>query len=138
MSLSLFPDDKNKTRLNMCILCVVIAIMIVINYYISHNHVEGMDGEDESDKIVLYYADWCGYSDAIMGDWDDFVKSASSKKLQIETIKVNCGAGNVPVCNAENLQGYPSIILHKKDGTKAMYLGNRTSSDIMKFVEDNM
>ena len=88
---------------------------------------------NNKNKLILYYADWCGYSKQFKPIWDQFTKNT---KLDINTEIVNCDT-NKDLCETVNIRGFPTIILHKKDGKKIEYSGNRTIEDLEKFVGQN-
>lgn len=71
-------------------------------------------------KLVLFYADWCGYCKKIKPDWDA-AASKVNQKSDIKMIKINVGdakdAKQQQIANAYNIQGYPTI-LHLDSGKK--------------------
>jgi len=63
--------------------------------------------------------------------WDKFSSNASI--LNISTSKINCAENK-----CENIPGYPTVVLHKKDGHNIMFEGSRTIKNLEEFVKSNV
>jgi thiol-disulfide isomerase/thioredoxin len=95
---------------------------------------------DTVNKLVLYYATWCGWSQKMLPDWAEFKASNKHGNLSVE--EVACDKTDNEKCKA--VQGYPTIILYKsgseilmeKDRKGAYY--PRTKEGIERFVSDNL
>jgi len=89
--------------------------------------------DNEFGEIVLYYADWCSYSNKMLPEWAKFEEYAkiNFKKLGIK--KINCD--HEIIVNNEILS-YPTIILFS-DNKKKEYNGDRSLNSFIKFIGSN-
>ena len=84
-------------------------------------------------KIILYWADWCGYSNQFKPIWDDFKKQYTKNDYQI--IDINCGKeNNQKECRKHNdIEGFPTVI--KQSGSRRdIYQGPRSIEGLNKFL----
>jgi thiol-disulfide isomerase/thioredoxin len=122
------------------IVLIVLIVLIILVYYIKtlfnkkyaflSKDTENFDSK--VDKLVLYYAEWCGWSQKILPVWDELEKEILPVKLE----KINCEE-NKEMC--KKIEGYPTIILENKNKNKMMdgqY--ERTIEGIKKFITDNI
>lgn len=77
--------------------------------------------------LVMIYADWCGHCTRFKPMMDDLEKS-SGRSVQVARVRDNV----LPQSSIANIpnEGYPSLMLIKKDGTAAPFLdkeGNKTN-----------
>ena len=83
-------------------------------------------------KIILFYADWCGYCQQFKPEWNNCKQFAAESK-HIKTI----GYSDVDTVPQEferiRENGYPTILLVHK-GKQAIYNGDRNANNIFKFV----
>lgn len=83
-------------------------------------------------NIVLYYADWCGWSQKFLPIWEEFSKQVNNTmKEKVVASKIDCATDNSK-CN--NVGGFPTVLLHMADGKTISYNGNRTLKDLMEFL----
>jgi len=126
---------------NMPKLLFSLAILLIL-YYIYTTYLkegfEEVDLEDEikkGNKLVLFYADWCGHCKKIKPIWkeaEDEVNDDEDTKM----IKVNCGdkkKEHQEIAEKYNIDGYPTIILFK-DGKPTQYKGPRTKEGFIKAI----
>jgi len=130
--MSLFPDDKNKTHYCILIICLGIVLMMFINSRLSKNNKEKMTDTNTSHEIRMYYAEWCGHSRAMLPAWNDFENDVTNTRSDLNAVKVNCE--ETDICSNYPIPGYPTVILHKNDGSMKMYVGDRSREDLMRFV----
>ena len=106
------------------ICCSAVIIIAFILYW-------GMKTEHfasgSSDTIVLYYSPHCPHCHNFMPTWDEF-----ASKGKITATKVDCTKESCP-----NIDGYPTVLLHKKNGSVVVFAKNRTVSDLETFVNEN-
>jgi protein disulfide-isomerase-like protein len=88
-------------------------------------------GNSQKHKFVLYYAPWCGHCQKFKPIWDQFAEQINSSDKNISVSKVNCEENK-----CENISGYPTVIMHKSDGTSETYTGERTQEGLMAFIEN--
>jgi thioredoxin-like negative regulator of GroEL len=98
--------------------------------------------ESPKNKLCLYYADWCGFSRQFLPEWKK-LKSAivsSDLKGKIKVQEFECDQDK-ETCQKANVRGYPSVVLHKFDGsnmTDLSYEGPRETAAIMDFIRNSL
>lgn len=112
---------------------IVLAIILVILYvlYVMKNKHQDVssdckcdiksqinDKKTQSNVLTLYYTNWCGYSKQFLPDWKKIKDKINSGELgkNITTAEYECSEKK-EICEKNKIRGYPSIILHKTDGT---------------------
>lgn len=90
---------------------------------------------DNKNKLVLYYAMWCGYSRQFLPTWEQ-IKLEILNTSDINTVceQYDCSQQQN---NCDGIEGYPTIILIKPDGTKIPYNNARSLEAMMSFVNEN-
>ena len=89
-------------------------------------------------KLNLYYTNWCGYSQDFLPIWDDLVKSVSNNENLMRSYdlqKIDCERQRE---SCHSIQGFPTIMLHKSNGERIVYEGQRTTTDLLKFLTENI
>ena len=92
------------------------------------------DNSTNANKLVLYYTEWCGYSQQFLPIWKD-LKDNIDSSLDVALIEYDCDKNN-GICMAEKIEGYPTLILHTQTN-KIHYTGARTVNAIMIFLKQN-
>ena len=87
-----------------------------------------------NNQLVLYYADWCGWSQKILPVWEELEASGDVKGVVLR--KVECE--KQPDGKCKSIQGYPTIILFKGDKEINFNSHPRTKEGILKFLEKNL
>ena len=90
------------------------------------------------DEIVLYYASWCGYSRIFLPEWQKFEQWAAANAKQLKVTSIRCESGNEEQCTQKNIRGYPTVVFYPKEGTEAVYNGERTAEKLTDFVKLNL
>ena len=92
-------------------------------------------------KLCLYYANWCGYSQMFLPEWKKIVAKINSENTNksIECIEYEC-TDKKDICAQNNIRGFPTIILYKIDGTSIMYPYDkpRDTQSIIEFAKNNI
>jgi hypothetical protein len=98
---------------------------------------ETMTNTSTKPILTLYYTDWCGYSKMFMAEWDKIKNSELSNIVNFEQYECD---KNSQKCKENNIHGYPSLILHKNDGSKLQFPDNkqRNLDGITSFVKSNI
>lgn len=87
---------------------------------------------NEKHRIVLYFSPSCGHCKAFMGTWNEFAdKVNSSDGSRVIASKVNCMENECP-----NIQGFPTVILHKNNG-EIRFNEQRTVKALENFIDTN-
>merc|ERR1711862_789845 len=86
--------------------------------------------------FLKFYAPWCGHCKKLAPDWqklmDDFKDSPTSLIAEVD-----CTAGGQPLCEKNEVQGYPTL-KYGEPGDLKDYNGGRTYDDLKKFAEENL
>jgi thiol-disulfide isomerase/thioredoxin len=86
--------------------------------------------------IVLFYADWCGWSQKMLPEWEKFKtdKNKEGKLKDLNVISVN----DSNVAKSFGINQFP-IIKFLKDGKEpATFSGERKSENFVKFAMENI
>ncbi|ARF11011.1 thioredoxin [Hokovirus HKV1] len=80
-------------------------------------------------KIILYYANWCGHCEEFLPEWKKLISYIENKKLPIECEHYE--ESNIPKNISDEIEGFPTIIIIK-EGKKSSYTKERTKEAILK------
>lgn len=126
---------KNKKLLAL-VVGLIVVLGLVYYFVVRPRMSEGyQDTTDSNPKLILYWASWCGHSNAFMETWNPF------KNEKVEKVDVKCddstkcipGTDGVP----DGLKGYPTVFLKKGD-TVVEFTGDRTTDGLNKFITENV
>jgi thiol-disulfide isomerase/thioredoxin len=128
---------------------IVIAFVAILYYYLfpSSNvtYNETLVNTDQTNtsvqskgEIILYSASWCGNCTNFMPEWNNFSSYAQTNMPFIKVTNMRCEDGNEPVCTQKGVQGYPTVIFYRYDGKEIAYDGNRTSTSLIDFINNNI
>ncbi len=85
--------------------------------------------------LMLFHADWCGHCQRFMPTFDKFSNNVNRSKINI--IKFNADKDKSYV-ESFKVEGFPTVLLHEpKTRSFITYNGDRSMSDLIKFVNDN-
>ena len=91
-------------------------------------------------KLVWFYADWCGHCKKMHSDWD----AAASKMNgdEVKMVKVDCGdpknKEHQQITRKYSISGYPTIMLLENGETVSEYKDGRTKQDFISYVNQNL
>lgn len=94
-------------------------------------NIHNKDRDIRKHKLCLYHTTWCGACTRFKPTWENFI---SQNKTDIQIESVDCDI-NKDKC--KSILGYPTIILHKKDGIDIVFNGNQTVEAINQFIKNN-
>lgn len=125
---------------------VVGAILIILyllynfnkkqNPTLQESQKDTSDAENDkknSKKLSVYYTDWCGYSKQFLKQLENGLGELI-KQQNVELELVNCEQ-NKETCNAMNVEGFPTLILHTSNGS-IQYNGQRDPQSIIDFINN--
>lgn len=132
------------------ILIVIIIILLIMNFLkvdnkysvVSESKTEHLNQDgahvnkqfvlpQSKHKLCLYHTNWCGACARFKPTWNQFL---SQNNGTIQTDSIDCDK-DTNACL--KIKGYPTIILHKKDGTNIEFTGNRSVEAINDFIKNN-
>ena len=109
----------------------------------SENGVDVLKSNNQN-KMVLYYAHWCGFCKEFLPKWEMMCETVAKKhpNLDVKLVKVDCeyvkGREEEKLGYNPNVMGYPTIRVHKKNSNMAEdYEGPREVNDIVAYLTKN-
>eukprot|EP01060_Flectonema_neradi_P022054 TRINITY_DN3024_c6_g1_i1.p1 TRINITY_DN3024_c6_g1~~TRINITY_DN3024_c6_g1_i1.p1 ORF type:complete len:467 (+),score=87.40 TRINITY_DN3024_c6_g1_i1:50-1450(+) len=85
--------------------------------------------------LVLFYAPWCGYCQALMPVYKELAKVLESEGVRVA--QMDATKNDLPVPRQFEVTGYPSIFYFKSRGQPVAFEGDRTLPGLLKFVNKN-
>lgn len=126
---------------------LIVVVIIGILYLLYKNHSESLspsestpvqkseENKKSNTKLSVYYTNWCGYSQRFNKDLDDGLEN-DINKLNVPVERIDCEK-NKNLCESVGVPGYPTVLLHKDDKI-VQYNGDRSKTDLLNFVTNNM
>ena len=115
MSLDLKFIQKN---LNILILIIIIILLYFFSFmkehYTNHGDKSGLSFEEDY-MLVMYYADWCGYSRKAFPEFNgvgNIYETKNNKTVRIRAIECDEFPND---CKKQQIRGYPTILLFKRN-----------------------
>jgi len=136
---SLFKKSSFTTILLGLVICLLL-VFLMDKYmapsfvpYIENN--ENMnDNESGSKSLVFFYMNGCGHCDKFMPTWEE-VKSEYSGAITLTDKESASATSDI---EKFKIKGFPAILLVDSNNNKIKeYNGDRSKSDVMKFLKDN-
>ena len=126
---------KNK-KLVALVLGLLVVLGLVYYFVVRPRMSEGYQDTTDSNskpKLILYWASWCGHSNAFKGTWDNFTHDKVDKDTVNcdDNTKCKPGEDGVP----EVLKGYPSVFFKQPDGDYVEFEGPRTEEGLRTFID---
>ena len=147
------PQNINFTNTIIIVCAIIITLLILFNYFKAnhikkhHTHTKqetekmvNLNKDFPKSKLVLYYTNWCGYSRMFLPDWEklkDFLKTDDlGKTVILEEYDCDSNVGQT-MCAKEKIEGYPSLILFKPNGSKVNFPDNlsRNYDSVISFLK---
>jgi thiol-disulfide isomerase/thioredoxin len=134
------------------LITIVIILFVINNYYISKNEnyssIQNSQDIQEIQKnheigniptLSFFYTNWCGHCKQFKPEWEKFetIINNSNLKGTITLEKIDCDK-NKDKCTANNIKGFPAVLLQKTDGTVIIYSSYpRTAESLLDFIKNN-
>jgi len=83
-------------------------------------------------KLVLFKAEWCGHCSRFKPTWEEL----KNKITNVDFVTYDADS-NQSELSTYNVEGFPTIILDNNN-KKIEYNGDRSSNNIIQFVNDNL
>lgn len=90
-----------------------------------------------SAEIILYHASFCGYCKQMMPEWDKFSENMKSMAPNLKVTKYECDGSDKAVCDAANIEGFPTVVIKLPNGKTLPFDGERTAQGFANFVKRN-
>ena len=88
--------------------------------------------DNEEIVFLKYYAPWCGHCKQLA---PIFVELAKEFHGRIKFAEINCDE-NREICDKEDLQGFPTLALFRRDRYKQVYKGERTFEKMKTWLDE--
>jgi len=82
--------------------------------------------------FVKFFVPWCGHCARLAPLWESLAEKAESANVKIA--EVDCSKQG-KLCDAQGLNGYPSMVLYKGGRKVEEYSGKRTVNDMLEYVK---
>jgi len=158
---------NNKNNCSMMIvyaIIIVIVLLFIINYIIPNRiyapteemtNVCGSNGDPnhmnlpsglnnaqtvrqvarDKDTLALYFTTWCPHSVAFKPVWESFAKM---NRLDVRMVAIDCEQDRSKCSYYPGVRGFPTVILHKRNGDDVLFRGDRTVLGLRNFLENNL
>lgn len=118
------------------ILIFITLVMGAIVVYLYKNKIENelkekFQNNNNSKRLLLFYAPWCGASKSFLPTWD---KLKDNQDLVTETYNVDLEE-NKKISEEYNIKYLPTLFV-VKGNEKTKYSGDRSYDDIIKFYNN--
>ena len=124
----------NILKSNKVIIIIVIVILVISIITYKKKDTNNLKKNNKG-KIMLFYADWCGWSQKFLPIWNEFIKECDKLNISYETIE--CTDNELCSNGKYNIEGFPTIILEVDDNI-IEYNGDRSITSMLDFVSKNM
>ena len=95
----------------------------------SNNNSDNNSDNNSEDKIILFYAEWCGHCKKMKPEWDNFKKDNPEVCEEYESEEIT-----EELKKKYKINGYPTIV--KVQGNNVIpYEGERTREGLNKFLK---
>lgn len=140
---------KNKNT----IILIIIVILLGVLYFINNstcgankNKVNIVNSSNTNSTLEkfnnnkvqfkVFYTNWCGWSKRALAviNSSEFQSQINEIKDKAEVVLVDCENDGENECSANNIRGYPTMILFK-DGKPFPFNGERTTEGIIAFIK---
>jgi hypothetical protein len=71
-------------------------------------------------------------------EWEKFENYAKENLPTLKVTRVLCEGGNEATCFQKGVEGYPTVILYRKDGSEETFMDDRTSDKLVQFINSKL
>lgn len=119
---------KGATRMNSLYLLLGLVVAVILGRYIYVRFFNTqVSGFENADTFVLYYADWCPHCKTVKPIFAEWSKNGSvnigGKTVFCSMVEADASPEKV---TAAGVKGFPTMLLHKANGQKVEFSGERT------------
>lgn len=113
---------------------LIIVIFLILRYLIDRFLLSKKEGFDTTkDNFIYYYMNECTYCKKFNPIWDE-LKNKFNKKYKDSNIKFS-KIERAEINDSDNVKGFPTLRVVKKDGTQIDYNDERDPDKIIAFLE---
>ena len=106
-------------------------------------NVNGLKKAISTNSVAMYYADWCGYCKSMKPEYTALAEEAKKALPDVHVTRFNMDKHSAAVASqrigqeqfgvtvSDDVRGFPTVIMYKKDGTRSLYKGPRTKEAMM-------
>lgn len=140
---SLINNMSNMSNMNnifymLLIIFLVFAIGFLINYLMGNKPSDSYEGlENKKVQLFYYWMDGCGHCKNFNVEWDKFAE-INMQNPKLNVLKVQNTDSNIPTKHEKLIEGYPTVLLEKKNGEIIIYAGDRTETALSDWVKNYM
>ena len=110
-------------------------------------NVSGLKKAIESDCVIKYYAPWCGFCKSFESTYKQVSDTIGKTDMGVNVLrfnmdkhgndvkKENVGMSTFGVPVHEDVSGFPTVILYKKDGSRSLYKGPRELEPMVETIK---
>jgi len=109
---------------------IALVLVLILLYCKSRSENFGGSTSENKHKLVLYYTNWCGWSQKFLPTWDEL----KNRVKNVDFVAIDCEA-NKDQC--QNVPGFPYLVLEKVSSNKVQYKGDRSMEDLIEFIQKN-
>lgn len=127
----------NRDMIENVVIFVLLVVILVLlgKHYMRKDESESFTVEDEA-RLVLYYAPWCPHCKHFMAEWENLGESQNVNGVNVKVEKIDCQE-NGEVAERENIEGFPTVKLHSKDGAME-YNGARNAEAVILWLQKSL
>ncbi|KAI8103887.1 hypothetical protein M9434_002154 [Picochlorum sp. BPE23] len=105
-----------------------------VKHFKSASEYDEATGDGSNVYIVKYYAPWCGHCKRLAPVWEDLA-SALKEEENVVIASVDCtNKGLRPICDRNNVKGFPTIKSVFGGESREMYKGTRVLDALKRFA----
>ena len=128
MARKFFPKFNVSTIVSIVLVLVGLVALGYIIFSVKENFLT-------QPSITLYHSPSCPHCINMMPAWDNFATAVAAEKLGVKVAKVN--SADSPDKVPSDVKAFPTVIFDGKNG-KAVYEGDRSTEDLLKFVKSSL
>lgn len=142
---------KNKNTIILIIIVILLGVLLFLNNSecsTNKNKIISVNSSNTNSTLEkfnnnkvqfkVYYTNWCGWSKRALAviNSSEFQSQINQIKDKAEVVLVDCENGGENECSANNIRGFPTMILFK-NGKPIEFNGERTTEGIISFIKEN-
>ena len=91
--------------------------------------------ENNKVKVNYYWMEGCGHFEEFNDEWNKF-ENITKNHPDVTLTKIESQSNNIPTEHQNMIEGYPTVILEKKNGDLILYNGKRTQPGLSAWLNN--